>query len=50
MILEIADIRILPGKNAGFETAIAKGIGEVIGNAKGFQGFTVNRGTEKPQR
>jgi heme-degrading monooxygenase HmoA len=50
MILEIADIRIHPGQNSAFETAIAKGINEVISNAKGFQGFKVNRSIESPER
>jgi heme-degrading monooxygenase HmoA len=50
MILEIADIRILPGQNADFEAAIARGVNEVIANAKGFQGYKVNRGIESPER
>lgn len=50
MILEIADIRIHPGQNAAFELAIARGVNEVIHQAKGFQGFKVNRGIESPER
>jgi heme-degrading monooxygenase HmoA len=42
MILELADIRIHPGQNAAFEA--------VIGNAKGCQGYKVNRGLESPER
>jgi hypothetical protein len=38
MVLEIADLSILPGKNAEFELAIAAGVKEVISKAKGFIG------------
>ena len=50
MILELADIRIHPGKNAEFETAIFRGVHEVIAHAKGCQGFKVNKGIENPER
>ena len=50
MILEIADIRIRPGQNAAFEEAMEHGARTVIRNAKGFQGYKVNRGIESPQR
>jgi heme-degrading monooxygenase HmoA len=50
MILEIADIRIHPGKNADFEAAIARGAGSVIAHAKGFHGYKVNRSMETPER
>ena len=50
MILEIADLRILPGKNAEFETAIQHGVTSVIATAKGFRGFKINRGVESPER
>ena len=50
MILELADIRIHPGQNAGFEEAIARGLRDVISQAKGFQGFKVNKGIESPER
>ncbi len=50
MILELADIRIHPGQNAAFEEAIERGLSTVIRNAKGFHGYTVNRGLESPQR
>jgi heme-degrading monooxygenase HmoA len=50
MILELADIRIHPGKNAEFELAIARGVNEVIAHAKGCQGFKVNKGIESPER
>ena len=50
MILELADIRIHPGKNAEFETAISRGVYEVIARAKGCQGFKVNKGIENPER
>lgn len=50
MILEIADIRISPGNQAAFETAIKKGIDTVIANARGFRGYKLNKGVESPQR
>jgi heme-degrading monooxygenase HmoA len=50
MILELADIRIAPGKNAEFEAAIRRGAETVIANAKGFRGYKVNRGVESPER
>ena len=50
MILEIADIRIQPGKNAEFEEAVVHGLNTVIAHAKGFQGFKVNRGIESTER
>jgi heme-degrading monooxygenase HmoA len=50
MILELADIRIQPGQNAAFDDAIARGLRDVISKSKGFQGFTVNKGIESPER
>lgn len=50
MILELADIRILPGQGAAFDQAIERGLREVISKAKGFQGFKVNKGIESPER
>ena len=50
MILEIADIRITPGKNAEFEAVIQRGVETVIANAKGFRGYKVNRGVESAER
>ncbi|MDZ7918689.1 antibiotic biosynthesis monooxygenase [Rhodoferax sp.] len=50
MILELADIRIHPGQNAAFDEAIARGLRDVISQAKGFQGYKVNRGLESPER
>jgi heme-degrading monooxygenase HmoA len=50
MILELADIRIQPGQNAAFEEAIGRGLKTVIGQAKGFNGFKVNRGIESRER
>jgi heme-degrading monooxygenase HmoA len=50
MILEIADIRIAHGKQAEFEEAIQRGLKTVIGGAKGFRGYKVNRGMESPER
>lgn len=50
MILELADIRIQPGKQAEFDVAIQRGIDEVISQAKGFNGYKVNKGIESPER
>jgi heme-degrading monooxygenase HmoA len=50
MILELADIRIRPGKQAEFDAAIVKGIETVISKAKGFRGYKVNKGVESPER
>jgi heme-degrading monooxygenase HmoA len=50
MILEIADIRIAPGKQAEFNEAIQRGIETVASKAKGFRGYKVNQGVESPER
>ena len=50
MILEIADIRIAPGKQAEFEEAIERGLRTVIARAEGVRGYKVNKGIESPER
>ncbi len=50
MILEIADIRIAPGKGAEFDAAIQHGVETVASKAKGFRGYKVNKGVESPER
>lgn len=50
MILEHADIRIDPARAAEFEVAILHGVNTVIAQARGFQGFKVNRSIESPGR
>jgi len=50
MILELADIRIQPGKQAEFDLAIQRGVETVIAKAKGFRGYKVNKGIESPER
>ena len=50
MILEVADIRITPGREAEFEAAIRRGIETVISQARGFAGYKLNKGIESPQR
>ena len=50
MILEIADIRIQPGRQAEFDEAIQRGLTTVIAQAQGFRGFKVNKGVESPER
>jgi heme-degrading monooxygenase HmoA len=50
MILELADIRIHPGQQAGFDAAIEHGLRTVISRAQGMRGFKVNKGIESPER
>lgn len=50
MILELADIRIQPGQNAAFEEAITRAAKTLIVQAKGAQGYKINRGIENPDR
>ena len=50
MILEVADIRIQPGRQAEFDEAIEHGLRTVISQAKGFKGWKVNKGIESTER
>ena len=50
MILEVADIRIQPGKQAEFEAAIQRGLETVAARAEGMRGYKVNKGIESPER
>lgn len=50
MILEIADIRIAPGKQAEFDAAIQHGLATVVSTAKGYRGHKVNKCIETPER
>jgi heme-degrading monooxygenase HmoA len=50
LILELADIRIQPGRQAEFDAAIVRGIETVITRSKGFRGYKVNKGIESPER
>jgi len=50
MILEVADIRIQPGREAEFSEAIQRGVETVIAHAKGFRGYKVNHSIESPER
>ena len=50
MILELADIRIQPGKQTEFDAAIQHGVEQVISKAKGFRGYKVNKGIESRER
>ncbi len=50
MILEVADIRIVPGQQLAFERAVHQGMKDVIRHAKGFRGYRVRRGIESPER
>jgi heme-degrading monooxygenase HmoA len=50
MILEVADIRIAPGRQAAFEEAAHRGIQTVIARSKGFRGYQVRQSIETPDR
>ncbi len=50
MILEIADIRIAPGQNAAFETALQHALATVASQAQGMQGWKINKGVESADR
>ena len=50
MILELADIRIHPGQQQAFETALARGVDEAIRHAKGFIGYRIEHGIDSPER
>lgn len=50
MILELADIRIHPGQQAEFETAVQLGLNTVIAKAKGFRSYEVRKSIESPDR
>ncbi len=50
MILEIADIRIHPGKAALFEEAIKLGVAQTISQAKGYLGHKIQKGIDSPER
>ncbi len=50
MILEVADIRIQPGRQADFDEAIRRGLATVLSKADGFIGARVERGIETPER
>jgi len=50
VILEIADIHIVPGKQAEFDEAIQRGLTTVASKAQGMMGWKVNKGIESPER
>jgi heme-degrading monooxygenase HmoA len=50
MILELADIRIQPGRQLEFDAAIVRGVEQVISKASGFRGYKINKGIESPER
>ena len=50
MILEVADIRIAPGRQAQFEQAVLHGLRTVFPRAKGFRGSKVQHSVESPER
>jgi heme-degrading monooxygenase HmoA len=50
MILDVADMRIQPGKNAEFELAMAQALATVVSRASGFIAHKLQRGMESPER
>lgn len=50
MILEVADIRIHPGQQAEFESALRQGLQTVIAQSVGYLGHEVQHGIESPDR
>ena len=50
MVLEHADIRILPGNQAEFEAAMQHGLSTVHARAQGMQGYKLERCVEAPER
>ncbi|HUR89381.1 MAG TPA: antibiotic biosynthesis monooxygenase [Ramlibacter sp.] len=50
MILEIADIRVTPGKHEEFKEAIERALVTVAVRAKGMKGYKVNHCIETPER
>jgi len=50
MILEHADIRIPPGKQAEFDAALKRGVETVVARATGYRGHKVFRGIESAER
>ncbi len=50
MILEIADFRIQPGQGDAFADALQHALASVMSQARGMQGWKVNRGIESPDR
>ncbi len=50
MILELADLRIQPGKQAEFDLAIRRGVAEVISKSMGYLGHQINHCIETPER
>ncbi|MEY8878693.1 MAG: antibiotic biosynthesis monooxygenase [Leptothrix sp. (in: b-proteobacteria)] len=50
MILEVADIRIQPGRQAEFDAAIQHGVESVIAKDPGYLAHKVQKGIESPER
>ncbi|MCX5590400.1 antibiotic biosynthesis monooxygenase family protein [Alcaligenes endophyticus] len=47
---EIVDIRISAGQQQAFEEAVHRGVTTVIGQAKGFMGYSLQHSIESPER
>lgn len=50
MILEVADIRVIPGQQSAFDEAIKRGLDTVVRRAAGFRGVRLSKGIESPER
>ena len=50
MILEVADIRIPPGKQAEFDAAIGQALRTIVTRAEGVRGLQVHKGIGSQER
>jgi len=50
MVLEIADIRVTPGRHEEFKEAIQRALETVMSRASGMHGYKVNHCIESPDR
>ena len=50
MILEVADIRIQPGRQAEFDAAIQRGLETAVKRSPGYLGHAVHKCIETPER
>jgi hypothetical protein len=50
MILEVAELRIQPGRQAEFDEALLRALRTVMSRAEGCRGWKINKGIESPER
>jgi quinol monooxygenase YgiN len=49
VVIEVAELRVQPGRQAEFEEAIRQGLTTLIAAAKGAEGYTLLRCVEDPE-